>query len=52
MRNRLLPPLLASPLAADAPQIARADGHAPIGVMADHLHRGGEWMVGYRFMRT
>lgn len=20
--------------------------------MADHLHRQGEWMVGYRFMRT
>ncbi|MFP5464824.1 MAG: transporter [Gammaproteobacteria bacterium] len=54
MRNRLIAvAMLASPLAhADAPQTARADGHAPIGVMADHLHRGGEWMVGYRFMRT
>ena len=54
MRNRLIAvALMASPLAhADAPQSARADGHAPIGVMADHLHRGGDWMVGYRFMRT
>lgn len=54
MRTRILATvLLASPLVhADAPQTARADGHAPIGVMADHLHGGGEWMVGYRFMRT
>lgn len=28
----------------------RADGHAPIGVMGDHLHKAGEWMVSYRFM--
>ncbi|MEA3221383.1 hypothetical protein [Immundisolibacter sp.] len=54
MRNHILATvLLACPLAyADAPQTGRADGHAPIGVMADHLHRGGEWMVGYRFMRA
>lgn len=31
-----------------APQ--RADGHAPIGVMGDHMHKAGEWMVSYRFM--
>ena len=29
----------------------RADGHAPIGVMGDHLHKRGEWMLSYRFMR-
>jgi len=29
----------------------RADGHAPIGVMGDHLHNKGEWMLSYRFMR-
>ena len=29
----------------------RADGHAPIGVMGDHLHKKGEWMLSYRFMR-
>lgn len=27
-----------------------ADDHAPIGVMADHYHRAGEWMFSYRFM--
>ena len=26
------------------------DGHAPAGVMFDHLHSAGEWMVGYRAM--
>jgi len=24
--------------------------HAPIGVMADHRHKKGEWMLSYRFM--
>lgn len=28
-----------------------ADSHAPIGVMGDHLHAKGEWMVSYRYMR-
>lgn len=28
----------------------QADAHAPIGVMGDHLHKTGEWMVSYRFM--
>lgn len=27
-----------------------ARGHAPIGVMGDHTHTPGEWMVSYRFM--
>lgn len=27
------------------------DGHAPIGVMGDHLHESGEFMVSYRTMR-
>ena len=31
--------------------VARADGHAPIGVMGDHLHKKGEWMVSYRYMQ-
>lgn len=25
--------------------------HAPIGVMGDHLHKTGEWMISYRFMQ-
>ena len=29
---------------------ARADAHAPIGVMADHMHRAGEFMTSYRYM--
>ncbi|MEO1193866.1 MAG: transporter [Pseudomonadota bacterium] len=28
----------------------RADSHAPIGVMGDHMHKAGEWMFSYRFM--
>jgi len=27
-----------------------AMNHAPIGVMADHRHRKGEWMLSYRYM--
>lgn len=30
--------------------MSRADRHAPIGVMADHYHDKGEWMVSYRYM--
>lgn len=29
----------------------RADSHAPIGVMGDHMHSAGEWMVSIRGMR-
>jgi len=29
----------------------RPDGHAPIGVMGDHVHGEGEFMFSYRFMR-
>ncbi|MHA1574245.1 MAG: transporter, partial [Alphaproteobacteria bacterium] len=28
----------------------RADGHAPIGIMGDHVHKKGEWMFSYRYM--
>ncbi len=37
----------------DAPHLhisSRADDHAPIGVMGDHMHKQGEWMLSYRFM--
>ena len=30
--------------------MSRADGHAPIGVMADHVHKAGQWMFSYRYM--
>ncbi len=29
---------------------SRPDGHAPIGVMGDHRHSKGEWMLSYRYM--
>lgn len=38
-------------LPATAHDLARPDDHAPIGVMADHFHDAGEWMLSYRFMR-
>lgn len=28
----------------------RPDGHAPLGVMGDHVHGKGEWMLSYRYM--
>ena len=31
-------------------KLARADGHAPISIMADHTHNAGEWMLSYRYM--
>ncbi len=30
---------------------SRPDGHAPIGVMGEHTHEHGEFMLSYRFMR-
>ncbi len=30
--------------------VTRADAHAPIGVMGDHTHLAGEWMLSYRHM--
>lgn len=38
---------------ANAHEVApasRADSHAPISVMGDHMHKQGEWMVSYRYM--
>lgn len=32
-------------------KVLRPDDHAPIGVMGDHRHQSGEWMVSYRYMR-
>ncbi|MCA1778117.1 MAG: hypothetical protein LC637_01670, partial [Xanthomonadaceae bacterium] len=29
----------------------RPDSHAPISVMGEHIHKKGEWMLSYRFMR-
>ncbi|MDX1695020.1 MAG: hypothetical protein R3208_14740 [Ketobacteraceae bacterium] len=38
-----------SMIAGSAKPIA-PDSHAPIGVMGDHLHKQGEWMLSYRLM--
>ena len=31
--------------------VSKPDSHAPIGVMGDHLHKKGEFMLSYRYMR-
>ncbi len=43
--------LLSSAPAAAQWTSSRPDGHAPIGVMGDHRHEGGEIMLSYRYMR-
>ena len=35
----------------NAPAPILADSHAPVGVMGDHRHKQGEWMVSYRQMQ-
>lgn len=30
--------------------VSPASDHAPIGMMGDHRHRPGEWMISYRYM--
>ncbi len=42
-------PFAISPALADEGHIDALD-HAPIGVMGDHRHSQGEWMVSYRLM--
>ena len=43
--------LTISTFAHDGPWSAdRPDGHAPISVMGDHMHKMGEWMISYRYM--
>ncbi len=39
-----------APLPDDRWTSARPDGHAPAGVMGDHVHHAGEWMLGYHYM--
>jgi hypothetical protein len=34
----------------DGGKVAYASDHAPIGVMADHRHKQGAWMLSYRWM--
>lgn len=44
----LLASLFHLPVMADT---TRAIDHGPIGVMGDHYHKAGEWMVSARYMR-
>ena len=39
------------PLTANAQELSPSD-HGPAGVMADHMHGQGEFMIGYRYMYT
>ena len=50
MTGALCALLLASTASAQPWTSSRPDGHAPIGVMADHTHGAGEFMLSYRFM--
>jgi hypothetical protein len=43
-------PLLAHESVSSVPA-SGAISHAPIGVMGDHTHKRGEWMLSYRYMR-
>lgn len=36
---------------AYADSVSRADSHAPIGILGDHLHKAGEFMFSYRYAR-
>ncbi|XSG81655.1 MAG: hypothetical protein ACPW61_11315 [Methyloligella sp. ZOD6] len=45
-----LPPTTGLSVSSDGLKPLRADAHAPIGVMGDHMHHAGEWMLSYRFM--
>ena len=42
-------PLLPTSLVLGSDAARRADSHAPIGVMGDHVHSAGEWMVSLRW---
>ena len=39
-----------SDIRADVRADARPDSHAPVGVMGDHVHKKGEWMLSFRTM--
>ncbi|MDR2214128.1 MAG: transporter [Pseudomonadales bacterium] len=41
--------LAATPSLADTGTAPLPDGHAPAGVMVDHMHNAGEFMIGYRY---
>ncbi len=56
-QKRLIAALITTVLAFLVPNVTLAgnsslpDDHAPAGIMGDHLHKPGEWMFSYRYMR-
>ncbi len=46
----ILSMLSVASIAQEANTVSRPDSHAPIGVMGEHIHKKGEFMVSYRFM--
>lgn len=50
MKKTIASALLLSTVIAQADNLSRPDAHAPIGVMGDHTHHQGEWMLSYRAM--
>ena len=39
-----------SATAAEQPSLLSPADHGPAGLMADHMHGEGEFMIGYRYM--
>ncbi|MGM0449372.1 MAG: transporter [Pseudomonadota bacterium] len=48
--SSLVPAFAHGPYTDDAWGGPRPDSHAPMGVMGDHRHSEGEWMIAYRYM--
>lgn len=44
-----IPSNLGGSISSDGSKPIRSDSHAPIGMMAEHTHKKGEWMLSYRF---
>jgi len=49
--RRILFFLVLFPIFPLSAQTDAPDAHAPIGVMGDHLHHAGEFMISYRYMQ-
>lgn len=47
----LLVPLASAQADGEPSHATRPDDHAPLGVMGDHIHHAGEWMLSYRYAR-
>lgn len=43
------PSIAGGNISGDGLKPVQSSSHAPIGVMAEHMHKKGEWMLSYRF---